>query len=154
MNRVFIEGVDCSGKTTFVQDSQNYPDYPRLYPNDFKIDNVSWEVTWLGINNNPLFRNENLLCDRSFLSIYVYSNIPMELFCRYVDNNNLLRPDDEFKLIDIDYMRYLSYAETKGKKDAFDCLGIDEFLRLKKRYWEILMSDMFYRNFSLLHYSY
>lgn len=152
MNRIFIEGVDCSGKTTYVQDIKNYPTFPRLYPNDYKNEFMSWEVCWLTINREALFHNEDLLVDRSFLSIYVYGDISIELFYQFVSCNNLLKPDDEFRMIDIDFATYQSHAETKGKKDSFDCLNLEEFLRLKKKYWEILTSELFYRNFSFLYY--
>lgn len=150
MSRIFIEGVDCSGKTTFVNDQANYPDYPRLKPQEFKNERKSWEMVWLELKQNKIFNGENVLIDRSFVSIYVYSDINLELFVRFVDNNNLLRIDDEIKLLDVDYSSYSRNAIDKAVKkelDEYDILPIEKFLFYKKRYWEVLSHPYFIKNF-------
>lgn len=159
MSRIFIEGVDCSGKTSYINDYNNHPTHIRLRPQDYKRENKSWEMVWIELSKNKIFNSENVLIDRSFISIYVYSDIQINLFVKFVESNNLLRVDDEIKLLDIDYSTYLKHTFNKANEnskrliktplDKFDYLTIDEFLYYKRKYWDILTHEYFVKNFCL-----
>ena len=159
---ILVEGIDKSGKTTFIQklsSKTGIPSYRKSYPKELREENFHNYFKGIGYSVFELSNvlDFNLIIDRSFISDWVYSNRSENNYSfkvwreweSLVESNNVLIiyltiPFNIFKkrisespdyFMDVsEYQRYVNLYDFYFSKTSFPFIKIRGDIDFKKQY--------------------
>lgn len=131
--RLFIDGVDSTGKTFFCEKfKKKNPEYALVRPQEYFELHKNWDLAWIMLKQDERTRGENVIFDRSILSRLVY-----EKNISTYDVRKYIREEDYFMIMEREYEEYAEYAKKKKDIDSYDAMNEGDFYKLQDKYLKL-----------------
>ena len=131
--RLFIDGVDSTGKTFFCEKfKKKNPEYELVRPQEYFEVHKNWDLAWIMLKQDERTRGENVIFDRSILSRLVYEKNISDY-----DVRKYIREEDIFMIMERDYDEYVEYARKKKEIDKYDAMDAEDFYKLQNKYLKL-----------------